>query len=80
MFLKNIRSKKIYLPILFVTAVLLSTLMSVFVFAADGVTVNIDNCGSRLVAHVENASTPTYQWQVAETEDGTYSDIDGAAI
>ncbi len=61
--------------LLFVVSVFVLSFFVVFVWAASPVTV-LPN-GSRLVAKTE-ASSASYQWQRADTVDGTFADISGA--
>lgn len=49
-----------------------------FVYASGGPTVTIDNCGSRLNTVISDISTPTYQWQIADSVDGVFANITDA--
>lgn len=49
------------------------------VLAANSESARIENNGSRLVAKVENVDNPSYQWQIGETKDGTFTNIEGDA-
>jgi len=51
----------------------------VLVFHAQGApVVKAQLNGPRAIVSVEGVDSPTYQWQIAEERDGTYSNIDGA--
>ena len=48
------------------------------VYAESVPSVSIENSGSRLNAKAENMTVTSYQWQIADTENGNYNNIDGA--
>lgn len=60
---------------LFVLSEIIPAGISVF---AAGEAATIENNGSRLVAKTENIASPTYQWMICDTKDGTYTSISEA--
>lgn len=70
-------SKKLCALIMVVALVIGSIPATAFVHAAE-VSVAIEANGPRLNAKVEGTNAVSYQWQIADTADGNYSNITGA--
>ncbi|MBQ7407943.1 MAG: hypothetical protein IJW13_01535, partial [Clostridia bacterium] len=61
-------------------ALLVTAILCLLIFSAYGApeSVSVLNNGSRLVAIPVGDDSPSYQWQISDSANGTFRDIDGA--
>lgn len=69
---------KPYIKFLMAICLLFTTIICPIEIRAVEQVVSITQNGPRLMSAIENIDTPSYQWQISDTVDGTFTDISGA--
>lgn len=76
--MKKLNISKKLCALVMIAALVIGQIPAAALVHAAETSVSIENSGSRLNARVEGISSPSYQWQIADSADGEYANINGA--